>query len=225
MASRTACPPEELLAELADGTLQELPTLLLVQHLRRCPACQMRLGQHVAVARWVAARWGEAPSVAPAAAAEAAGEVVSEVASQAVRRVAGRMGRQAGDERAGSREAASGPAGLWRQRALAALGAGGRLARRMLAGSWGMATGAVRAAARTRGLVDRLASRWQQALAPSPASLPSPPGRPFARLAPFAGLAPGMLWTLPWRASAWMVPGAREGRRSGSEGARRWAPA
>ncbi len=251
MHSPTACPPEELLAELVDGTLQELPTLLLVEHLRRCPACQMRVGQHVAVVRWVAARWGEAPSVAMVAAAaaaevargEVAGEAAGRSAADVARHVADRVARETvrrpglrpvdSTETPAPRLAEPGravwgpasPAGLWRRWGLVALGVSGRVARRMLAGSWGMATGAVRATVRTGSLVGRLVRRRRHTPAPSPASPPSPSGRPFAPFAPFAGLTPGTLWTLPWRAFAWMVPGARTGRRPGSEGARRWAPA
>lgn len=47
------CPADEVLIEFADGSLGELPTLLVVEHLRRCVRCQVRVGQHVAVARWL----------------------------------------------------------------------------------------------------------------------------------------------------------------------------
>ena len=200
MADPTACPPEELLAELVDGTLAELPTLLLVQPMRRCPACPMRVGQHVAVVRWIAARWGEAPSVATVAAAAAAEDARREVVGEAAGRSAADVARHVADQVA--RETSRRPG---------------------LRPVDSTETPAPRLAEPGRAV--RGSASPRHTTAPSPAFAPLLSGGPFASFAPFAGLTPGTLWTLAWRAFARIVPGARTERRPGSEGARRWAPA
>ncbi|MEW6047883.1 MAG: zf-HC2 domain-containing protein [Bacillota bacterium] len=55
------CPSDPVLVEFADATLDELRALLLIEHLRGCPRCQARVGQHVAVARWLAIEMGARP--------------------------------------------------------------------------------------------------------------------------------------------------------------------
>ncbi|WP_324717212.1 zf-HC2 domain-containing protein [Carboxydochorda subterranea] len=152
----TACPSEDLLMEMVDGTLEELPALLVIEHLRGCPACQMRVGQHVAVARWVEARARLEMEKERRTAAAVAGRVAVEEAVRRALEQREALERREKGMRTEGRSPLVGGTGLAGMRRLAARALRGRLARRAMGGSWALMSGTVRAAAKAGGWVVRI---------------------------------------------------------------------
>ncbi|MBE3598797.1 MAG: zf-HC2 domain-containing protein [Limnochordaceae bacterium] len=152
----TACPSEDLLMEMVDGTLEELPTLLVIEHLRGCPACQMRVGQHVAVARWVEARARLEMDKERRTAAAVAGRVAVEEAVRRALEQRETLERREKGTRTEGRSPLVGGTALAGMRRLAARALRGRLARRAMGGSWALMSGTVRAAAKAGGWVVRI---------------------------------------------------------------------
>lgn len=139
------CPPEEVLMEFACGNpgLGELGILLVVEHLRTCPACQAQVGQHVAVTRWLEVRAHHEEFAAMLTA-----ERVPGLEAAVARQAALERGAIA-DPAAGGMDGASPTWGAVARRAVMA----GRAGATALAATFRVARGGARSLARTRAWV------------------------------------------------------------------------